>query len=392
MEKIVRLVYGGTDARPLWDSLAARAITNPHDAAAWMDMSTLLQSFGKAEDAQAALHRALTLQRAYRIVHGRGTGIRVLAFVTAGDFMVNTPLDFLLSGSDAELILYYVDAGMTGLPDIPDHDIAFVAIGESSENRPVLARLSELLEGWRGPLMNGQPGRIAALTREGVAQMLRGETAVYAPAVHLVRRDLLERVASGERPLSDCGADMAFPIVVRPVDSHAGHGLQQVAAPGDLAAYLGEQEATTFYVSPFIDYRGADGRFAKQRVVLIDGRPYASHLAVSDHWMVHYLNAGMGASADKRATEAAWMDGFDRDYAVRHAAAFEALYRHIGLDYFGIDCAELPDGRLLLFEVDVAMIVHDMDDAATYPYKKPAMRKLFDAMIAAMEKRRGSPA
>ena len=43
--------------------------------------------------------------------------------------------------------------------------------------------------------------------------------------------------------------------------------------------------------------------------------------------------------------------------------------------------AELPDGRLLIFEVDVAMLVHDMDDGETLPYKKVAMQKLFDAFV-----------
>ena len=65
-------------------------------------------------------------------------------------------------------------------------------------------------------------------------------------------------------------------------------------------------------------------------------------------------------------------------------AAFAALHRVFGLDYFGVDCAEMPDGRLLVFEVDVAMIVHDMDDAAVFPYKKPVMQKLFAGFLAAL--------
>lgn len=83
------------------------------------------------------------------------------------------------------------------------------------------------------------------------------------------------------------------------------------------------------------------------------------------------------------------MRDFDSVFALRHAAAFEALHRHFGLDYFGIDCAEMPDGRLLLFEADVAMIVHDLDPSGTFPYKKPAMRRLFDA-FAAMVRARAS--
>ncbi len=76
------------------------------------------------------------------------------------------------------------------------------------------------------------------------------------------------------------------------------------------------------------------------------------------------------------------MEGFDKGFARRHAAAFAALHERLGLGYFAVDCAETPDGGLLIFEADVAMIVHDLDPAELYPYKKVQMRKVFDAFEA----------
>ena len=73
------------------------------------------------------------------------------------------------------------------------------------------------------------------------------------------------------------------------------------------------------------------------------------------------------------------MRDFDIDFAIRHAPAFNALARKFGLDYFVIDCAEMPDGRLLLFEAQVAMIVHAMDTTGIFSYKQPTMQKLFTA-------------
>ena len=58
------------------------------------------------------------------------------------------------------------------------------------------------------------------------------------------------------------------------------------------------------------------------------------------------------------------------------------MHERLGLDYFGIDCAETPDGRLLLFEADVAMIVHAMDPPDPFAYKKALMHKLFGAFEA----------
>jgi hypothetical protein len=86
-----------------------------------------------------------------------GHGPRLLAFVTPGDFMANTPVDFLLADSDCVLWLHYVDADTTSLGDLPAHDVAFMAIGELSENVPVLNHMKALLADFPGPVMNNNP-------------------------------------------------------------------------------------------------------------------------------------------------------------------------------------------------------------------------------------------
>ncbi len=384
MHHIVPYAFDGKDVTPLWNQCAERFQATGTDAAALVDLSTILQSQGQTERALQVLAGALELRRSYCVVHGDGSGPRLLAFVTPGDFMANTPLDFLLEGSNAVLWLHYVDARTAALDDVPEHDVAFMAIGESNDNGPVLARMKALLADWPGPVMNNDPMLINALTRDGVSRMFAQEPTLLSPRTLRFPRVQLEAVVAGVLGLPQLAQDMDFPLIIRPIGTHAGHGLDRVEDRGELSAYLASSPADAFYIAPFIDYRGADGWFNKQRVVLIKGKPYASHMALSDHWMVHYLNAGMAESAPKRAVEAKWMETFDDDFAVRHAAAFEALHRHIGLDYFGIDCAELPDGRLLVFELDVAMIVHAMDSAELYPYKKVAMRRLFDAFVAAI--------
>jgi hypothetical protein len=71
----------------------------------------------------------------------------------------------------------------------------------------------------------------------------------------------------------------------------------------------------------------------------------------------------------------------------------DALAKRVGLDYFGIDCGETPEGELLIFEADVAMIVHAMDPPDLFPYKGPQMRKVFEAFRAMLERaaERSSP-
>ncbi|WP_421917268.1 ATP-grasp domain-containing protein [Mesorhizobium sp.] len=384
---IVRAVFEGRDISPLWDRLFGRVSADLTDAAAFMDVSILLHAIGEQDKAALSQKAALEISRTYRIRNGRGTGPNVLVFVTAGDFMANTPIEFLLEESDANILLHYVDADTPDLKDVPEHDVAFVAVGESAANLAVLENLERLLHGWAGPIMNNAPRLIVGLSRDGVAEALKEEPSILAPPAARVDRAAIEKLACGETEVGSILVANTFPVVVRPLGTHAGKGMEKISTRAELSTYLNTHDEGEFYVTPFIDYSGTDHKFRKQRIAFINGRTYASHLAVSEHWMVHYLNAGMTQHEDRRAEEALWMANFDSDFAVRHARSFDALHRRLGLDYFAIDCAELPDGRLLVFEADVAMIVHAMDWESIFPYKKSAMRKLFAAFEHALVRR-----
>lgn len=375
-----RRAFEGDRLNETWNTLAQRFSADATDAGALLDLSTLVQMKGDREKGLELQAAALAANPVYRTVHGSGRGPRVLAFMTAGDLMANTPLDFLLEGSDVELITCYLDGGLPAPDQVPDHDVAFLAIGQSDDGSRALSRLPSDLSAWPHPVLNGHPGRIAALTRDGVADRFAGHPLVLCPATRQVDRGQLAAVAHAGQPPASLHADLAFPVIVRPIGSHAGKGLEKVDDVAALAAYLAEHGQDQFFVSNFVDYSGADGLFRKLRVVFVSGQPFLAHMAVSERWMVHYLNADMGEAAN-RAEEARMMATFDEGFAQRHREAFAALTDAFGLDYYGIDCAETADGRLLVFEADVAMIVHAMDSAELYPYKKPAMAKIFDAFL-----------
>jgi glutathione synthase/RimK-type ligase-like ATP-grasp enzyme len=178
--------------------------------------------------------------------------------------------------------------------------------------------------------------------------------------------------------LAEQYAGCDVPIIVRPVGSHAGRDLARITSAAELDTYLSKVADEEFFISPFIDYSGKDGLFRKFRIVLVDGQPYASHMGVSANWMIHYVNAGMYEDAAKREEEAAFMEHFD-DFARRHHAALDAIYRRTRLDYLCIDCAETCDGQLLIFEIDHTMVVHAMDPEQLFPYKQVHMKKVQDA-------------
>jgi len=390
---LMKMSYAGNDLTPLGEELLTHAGSDPDtsSADALLDISTILHLKGNHQVALSVQSEALRLKQLYHLPAPLGTtGVRLLALMTPGNLMANMPLDFLLVDSDIALDILYV-APHLSIPDsLPDHDVLFVAISESDETLPLLEHLGAALKHWPRPVLN-QAERITWLSRDHVYKLLSKLSGVTMPATSRLTRQALESVANETMPLQYYLFDAAFPIIVRPVGSHAGHGLQKIEHPAGLLNYLQTKQDEMFYISRFIDYSHPDGLFRKYRIVLIEGKPYAVHMGVSTHWMIHYVNAGMAESADKRAEEARFMAEFDTAFAQRHVEALQAIHQHMQLDYLVIDCAETRDGKLLLFEVDNSAVVHTMDPVDLYPYKQPQMRKVFDAFRAMLVHAIGQP-
>jgi glutathione synthase/RimK-type ligase-like ATP-grasp enzyme len=381
LAKLMRMAYSGVDLAPLGQQLIARAGADPGCAGAnaLMDLSTVLQLRGDRDLALSMQAQALGMQQIYSPPTAVGeAAIRVLAIMGPGDLMANTPLEFLLENSDVALDILYIAPYLPLPASLPEHDVLFVAIGESDQNVPLLEEIGSAVQSWPRPVLN-MPDRIAKLSRDSACALLQSVPGVVMPETARLDRHVLEQIGREELSIAAVLENGAFPLIVRPVDSHAGRGLDKLDAPAAVAGYLSTMPQGEFYVSRFIDYCGADGLFRKYRIVLIDGHPFVCHMAISSHWMIHYLNAGMADNPEKRAEEARFMADFDEDFARRHAGAFCVIRERMGLDYLGIDCGETADGSLLIFEVDSNMIVHAIDPVDVFPYKQPQMQKVFAA-------------
>lgn len=377
---LAKMAFDGGDLSPVWNMLVEHIREFPDSAAALVDLSTIAHIQGKPNDRSILHARALELNRIYRQPHTADTAdpIRLLAFMAPGDFMANMPIEFLLLGSSVNLDMVYVVPGLPLPQQLPEHDVALVAVAESDENQAVLREIAALVTSWPRPVLNA-PDRIARLTRDGTWDLLKSAPGVMMPMNLRIDRSGIARIAADGGSTKELFFGIDLPIIARPVDSHAGEGLCKLDGLREIESYLGERTEDEFYIAPFVDYRGKDGLYRKYRIALIDGRPYACHMAISQHWMIHYLNADMKTNAARRAEEAQFFATFETDFAIRHEVALEAIAKRTGLQYLPIDCGETPDGKLLVFETGTNMIVHSMDPPDLFPYKRPQMEKVFGA-------------
>jgi glutathione synthase/RimK-type ligase-like ATP-grasp enzyme len=379
-----RLLESGVDFPVLGPQLQARLAKDPSDANAMLDVSTLLFLTAHAGNRPFALdhqQRALQMRQVYRLTPPAHPVLRLLVLMAPGDMTANTPVDCLLEGSDIAVTLLYVLPGRPLPAPLPEHDVIFVAIGESSANQVLLRQLADLSNATSKPIVNS-PQRIARIVRNEASKLLASVPGAIMPVTVPVARVALTNVVQRKQSLAEILDGGRFPIIARPLDSQGGKDLEKLDTLDNLSAYIARLPNEAFFISNFIDYRSAGGQFRKLRVVLVDGQPFAGHMGVSSHWMIHYVNAHMDESADKRREEERLFASFDREFATKYRQTLAVIGDRVGLDYFSIDCAEMPDGTLLIFEVDNAGIVHAFDDPKMFPYKLPAMRKIFDAFRA----------
>jgi len=374
----LRLNIAGNDLRPIAQALLEKAGQDEENACLWMNLATAFFCIGQREHGLQIQEQALSMQCSYRIAAAtQPARFRLLVLMVAGDIAENTPIDCLLEGGDIDLLYYFATAAAPLPKSMPEHDAVLVAIADGEANQPVLKALTPLLRNWSTPVINA-PQHIPNTGRDTASALLQHVDGLLMPPTRQIDRSALLALVRGETPINSVFDGCEFPIILRPIGSQAGRDLARIEDIQGIADYLSKVDEPGFFLSRFIDYSGEDGLYRKFRIALIAGQPFACHMGISAHWMIHYLNAGMYENAEKRAEEARFMDTFAA-FAERHKVALAAVYQRSKLDYICIDCAETRDGELLIFEMDHVMVVHAMDPEDLFPYKQVHMRKVKQA-------------
>jgi len=135
-------------------------------------------------------------------------------------------------------------------------------------------------------------------------------------------------------------------------------------------------------VIEYLDARGKDGNVRKYRVMMIGGRLFPLHLAISQNWKVHYFTADMADRPNHRLEEQSFLSDMPAVLGDKVVAALERIRDALGLDYAGIDFGLSPDGDLLLFEANATMVISPPNSDDRWAYRRTAIAKIIDAVVS----------
>lgn len=250
---LTRLSFDGADLRAIWKEMVETIQRDQADAALAMDMSIVAQLLQDPETGSQLQALALSSEQMFRSsVSSKTPTLRLLVLAGATDIGGNIPVEFLIDGSDVDLVTLYVLPGKPLPSPLPDHDIALVALGNSDRMISTLEELEDISSFWPRPLLN-QPSRIFDLERDRFYEKVRALPAVVIPKTTRVSRATLERLSMGQTDVRSLLPDAQFPIIVRPVNSHAGHGLEKIDAAAMLASYLSCNPEQEFFIARFVE-------------------------------------------------------------------------------------------------------------------------------------------
>jgi hypothetical protein len=120
--------------------------------------------------------------------------------------------------------------------------------------------------------------------------------------------------------------------------------------------------------------------------MMIGGRLYPLHLALSRDWKVHYFSADMADQPGHRARERAFLEDMPGVLGPCAVEALGLINARLGLDYAGVDFALGPTGDLLLFEANATMVINPPDTDPRWDYRRGPIDQALAAARAMLKR------
>jgi tetratricopeptide (TPR) repeat protein len=349
---------------------------DPDHAEAHQGLGAVLADLGDRAGAREHFNRGFRDHAVSTLPYrGDGPPVTLLQLVSSGGG--NIPSGLFLDDTRFQttvVVADYFDAETS----LPPHQLIFNAIGDADLCEPALRAAMRIAANAGVPVIN-DPHAVMKTGRIDNAERLRGMEGVRTAHTAAIARDVLAR-PDGAGVLA--GQGFAFPLLLRSPGYHTGRNFVLVESAGALAAAAQSLPGEELLAIEYLDARGSDGKARKFRVMMIDGKLYPLHLAISGDWKVHYFTSDMAGDPDHRVEETGFLEDMKGTIGAKAMRALEAIQAALGLDYAGIDFGLSADGDLLLFEANATMVIAKPNNDAHWAYRRGAIDRVLEAVVA----------
>jgi hypothetical protein len=358
---------------------------DPDHAAAHQGLGAVLADEGDRVSAREHFRKGFRGHAVSTLPYrGEGPPIPLLQLVSSGGGNIPTA-PFL---DDCVFMTTVVVADhLDAATPLPPHRLIFNAIGDPDLCQPALEAAIRLTARSTAPVIN-DPRAVMTTGRIDNAAQLAGLPGVITAKTLAVARAIL----AGRQAVSWlAGHGFAFPLLLRSPGYHTGRNFVLVEGAADLAGAVAELPGEELLAIEYLDARGKDGNARKYRVMMIGGKIFPLHLAISRNWKVHYFTSDMADKSDHRTEEMAFLENMDAVLGGRAMAALRAICDTLSLDYGGVDFGVNADGDLLLFEANATMVIASPPgDDPRWAYRRGAIATAIEAVVAMIKDKAGA--
>jgi tetratricopeptide (TPR) repeat protein len=357
-----------------------RAIAlNAHDANTYVELGNILMRKQQIGPALAMFRLA---QRSQPLITWRANAEKAEFSALFLDTPMggSTPVNYLAGRASYDRHFHCV------MPDTPvdldllrgKADVVFNMICNADDGEDMLVRALDLVERLGRPTIN-HPRLVMNTNRESIARRFANIPYSVTPkTTRMTGPAVIQAALDGQF------AGLQLPLLVRVAGTHGGDDFDKFDNWLDIAAFVAKGPKSNYYVIEYLDYRSTDGYFRKYRVIFVDGEIMPYHLAIHDDWKVHHFRTDMANHAWMRLEEERFLEDMGQVFNADQQDALRTMARATELDYGGIDCGIDRDGRIVVFESNAAMLVHD-EKTADFAYKNQYVSRIkyaFDAMLS----------
>jgi len=350
-----------------------RALAIDPNPKAHEGLSLVLERLGDIEGARA--HRPTVVQEPSSLAPFSHSGAPVKVLLVESIIGGNLFAHDLLRSPAFDVRQVFIEYLEPNVP-LPEHDVVWNAIGDV-ERCATLLDVAPNVFARTGRAVLNRAEKVRLTSRDNNAERLASLANVVTPRAYSIPR---ARLLAPNAPDLVRELGLTYPLLLRSPGFHTGEYFVRVETENELAAAVAGLPGRDLLLIEFLDVRNDDGKVRKYRVVIVDGKLYPLHAAVSEQWKVHYFTADMAENAAHRDEDAAFLADFAKAIGARAVTALEGVRDVLGLDYGGIDFGIDIEGRVVVFEANATMIVPEPEKEDRWRYRLPAVQRIYDAV------------
>ncbi len=230
------------------------------------------------------------------------------------------------------------------------------------------------------PVIN-RPEMVAKTSRDNNYRRLNeidGIRFARTERIDIDLKSIPENAAAIANEITNMGFE--FPFIIRQTGTHTAVSTKLVQNTEELINYISDLEHPTVYAIEFFENSSEEGHYSKIRFFSIHGALYPVVYHTDQVWNVH------GSNRKTFMKSYDWMIDREKKFLNDPQSVIGediynrilALNNTIQLDFWGLDFTLLPNGDILIFELNPAMR-HSFDHAKNFPYMEPYMQAIKNA-------------